>query len=55
MERVIDCPCCFDTDKCFEDIQEEFSSYLCFACGYMSDSRYKIGSVNLIENLKTFK
>ena len=53
MERVIDCPCCFDTDKCFEDIQEEFSSYLCFACGYMSDSRYKIGSVNLIENLKT--
>ena len=53
MERVIDCPQCFDTDKCFEDVQEEFNSYLCFNCGFMSDSRYKIGSVNLIENLKT--
>ena len=52
MERVIDCPCCFDTDKCFEEIQETFSSYLCFSCGFMSDSRYKIGSMQLIENLK---
>ena len=52
MERVIDCPVCFDTDNCFEDIQEEYSSYLCFHCGYMSDSRYEISSLQLVENLK---
>jgi len=52
MERVIDCPVCYDVDRCFEDVQEEFNSYLCFNCGFMSDSRYKIGSLVLIENLK---
>ncbi len=52
MERVITCPNCFDGDKCFEDMQEEFNSYLCFSCGYMSDSRYKKDSINLIESLK---
>ena len=52
MERVIDCPCCFDVDRCFEDIQKDFSSYLCFNCGFMSDSRYEIDSIGLIENLK---
>ena len=52
MERVIDCPVCYDTDRCFEDIQENFVSYLCFNCGFMSDSRYEIDSVGLIENLK---
>ena len=53
MEKVIDCPVCYNTDNCFEEVQDTFSSYLCFACGYMSDSRYEIGSINLIENLKT--
>ena len=52
MEKVIICPVCFDSDKCFEDVQETFSSYLCFACGFMSDSRYEIGSLQLIDNLK---
>jgi len=52
MEKVIDCPVCYNIDNCFEEVQETFSSYLCFACGYMSDSRYEIGSINLIENLK---
>ena len=52
MEKVITCPVCFDVNKCFEDIQETFSSYLCFKCGFMSDSRYEIGSLQLIENLK---
>ena len=52
MERIIDCPVCFDVDRCFEDVQDNFNSYLCFNCGYMSDSRYEIDSVNLIENLK---
>ena len=52
MEKVIDCPVCYNTNNCFEEVQETFSSYLCFACGFMSDSRYEIGSINVIENLK---
>jgi len=52
MEKVIDCPVCYNTDQCFEEIQKEYSSYLCFNCGFMSDSRYETGSLNLIENLK---
>jgi hypothetical protein len=52
MERVIDCPICYNTDQCFEEVQEKYSSYLCFHCGFMSDSRYEIGSIQLIENLK---
>ena len=52
MERVITCPVCFDTDHCFEEIQENYSSYLCFRCGFMSDSRYVIDSLQLTENLK---
>jgi len=52
MEKVIDCPVCYDTNNCFEEVQETFSSYLCFSCGFMSDSRYEIGSIDVIENLK---
>jgi len=52
MERVIVCPHCFDADHCFEEVQETYSSYLCFSCGFMSDSRYKIGSLELLDNLK---
>ena len=52
MERVIDCPVCYDTDRCFEDIQETHKSYLCFNCGFMSDSRYEIGGLQLMDNLK---
>ena len=52
MERVITCPHCLDTNHCFEEIQESFSSYLCFSCGFMSDSRYEIGNLQLIENMK---
>lgn len=52
MEKVIDCPICLDQDKCFEDVQKEYSSYLCFNCGFMSDSRYETDSIFLIENLK---
>ena len=52
MEKVIDCPVCYDTDKCFEDVQEQYSSYLCFKCGFMSDSRYESGGLQLMDNLK---
>lgn len=52
MEKVITCPVCLDTDYCFEDVQEQHSSYLCFNCGYMSDSRYTVGSLELADSLK---
>ena len=52
MERVIVCPNCFDQDRCFEEVQETYSSYLCFNCGFMSDSRYKVDDLDLIEKLK---
>ena len=52
MEKVITCPVCLDVDHCFEEVQETFSSYLCFNCGFMSDSRYEIGSLKLADNLK---
>ena len=51
MERVIVCPVCKDSDTCFEEIQENFSSYMCFNCGFMSDTRYRAGSVELLDNL----
>ena len=50
MERVIDCPYCYDSDACFEDIQSEFKSYMCFNCGFMSSSYYTKDGVNKIEN-----
>ena len=52
MEIKITCPVCYSTKQCLEEKQESFSSFLCFKCGYMSDSRYKSGSVNMIENIK---
>ena len=51
MERVIDCPICYDSDTCFEEVQENYSSYMCFNCGFMSDSRYRAGSVELVDNM----
>ena len=53
MEKVITCPHCLDTNNCFEEVQETFSSYLCFSRGFMSDSRYEVGNLQLIENMKS--
>lgn len=50
MERVVDCPICYDTDACFEDMQETFSSYMCFNCGFMSNTIYTDDNLNQIEN-----
>ena len=50
MERVIDCPVCFDHDACFEDTQEKFNSYMCFNCGFISNSIYTEDNLNQIEN-----
>ena len=49
MERVIDCPICYDTDSCFEDIQEKFKSYMCFNCGFMSSSHYTKENADKVE------
>ena len=44
-EKKISCPVCFNGEKCFEDVQEQaektFSSYICFNCGYTSNSAYQ--------------
>ena len=52
MERVVVCPVCKDTDSCFEEMQENFSSFMCFNCGFMSDTRYKQGSLELVDNMR---
>ena len=46
-EKVITCPVCFDNDHCFEEVQDEWSSYICFRCGYTSNSTYKTDSKEL--------
>ena len=50
MERVIDCPVCYDSDACFEDTQEKFKSYMCFNCGFMSNSHYTEENLDKVEN-----
>ena len=47
-EKVITCPVCFDDDHCFEEVQEKWSSFMCFRCGYTSNSMYKTDSKELI-------
>ena len=52
-ELKITCPNCFSTDKCFEDVQEaddsdkSFSSFMCFNCGFTSNSAYTWDSPEL--------
>jgi len=57
MERVIDCPICFNQDKCFEDILEgdgkTMKSYLCINCGYTSNSYFTEDSRHLVEHRKS--
>ena len=50
MEKVIECPHCNDMDRCFEDIQDTFSSFMCFNCGYMSHSNYTEDKVSEIQH-----
>ena len=40
MERVVQCSHCGDEDRCFEEMQEGYSSFMCFNCGFMSDTRF---------------
>ena len=50
MEKRIPCPHCGSLSQCIEDEQKEYSSYMCFSCGFMSDSRFVKGYT---ENLKS--
>ena len=50
MEKVIECPLCNDKDRCFEDVQDTFSSFMCFNCGYMSHSNYTEDKVAEIQH-----
>ena len=50
MESVIDCPICYDRDTCFEDTQEKFKSYMCFNCGFMSNTIYTEDNLDKLEN-----
>ena len=49
MESVIDCPICYDKDTCFEDTQPDFKSYMCFNCGFMSNSHYTENNLDKVE------
>ena len=53
MERVIDCPVCYDKDTCFEDIQETFSSFICFNCGFTSNTFYTEDNTERAKLLET--
>jgi len=50
MERIITCPICLDKDRCFEDVQETFSSFMCFNCGFMSNSNYTDDKIDKIDH-----
>ena len=56
MEKVIDCPVCYDTNNCFEEVQETFSSYLYYsATSYSSlgvGDVYARGSLRLISSFE---
>ena len=50
-EIKITCPNCFTEERCFQDSQEvsgsEFSSYMCFNCGFTSNTTYTWDSPEL--------
>lgn len=51
METKITCPHCM-SKNCFVEEQVEFSSYMCFSCGFMSDSRFKEKSLEIADYMK---
>ena len=50
MEKIIDCPVCYDKDRCFEDEQEQFKSYMCFNCGFMSNTNFTNENLDKVES-----
>ena len=43
-EVKITCPNCFSDKQCFEETAMDFKSYMCFNCGFTSNSAYTKGS-----------
>ena len=39
-EVKITCPNCFNDKQCFEETAMDFKSYMCFNCGFTSNSAY---------------
>lgn len=39
-EVKITCPNCFNDKQCFEETAMDFKSYICFNCGFTSNSSY---------------
>ena len=39
-EVKITCPNCFSDKHCFEETAMDFKSYMCFNCGFTSNSAY---------------
>jgi Zn ribbon nucleic-acid-binding protein len=49
METKLTCPHCKAKKQCFVEKTEAFESYMCFRCGYMSDSRFIKDSLEVID------
>ena len=52
MEKRIICPVCNAEKMCIEESQGDFTSYMCFRCGYMSDARMEDDSEFMEKHLK---
>ena len=54
MESKIKCPVCKSKAQCFDEyvVEDNFHSYLCFQCGYTSNSKFKYGSDELLTSLE---
>ena len=54
MESKIKCPVCKSKSQCFDEyvVEDNFHSYLCFRCGYTSNSKFKYGSDELLSSLE---
>ena len=54
MESKIKCPVCKSKAQCFDEyvVEDNFHSYLCFRCGYTSNSKFKYGSDELLSSLE---
>ena len=54
MESKIKRPVCKSKAQCFDEyvVEDNFHSYLCFQCGYTSNSKFKYGSDELLSSLE---
>ena len=54
MESKIKCPVCKSKAQCFDEyvVEDNFHSYLCFKCGFTSNSKFKYASDELLSSLE---